>query len=308
MMQRIRFTVLLTTLLLLSCGGQSQDRSLTSSSLLIAQEAAAPVMTGHMTSDGLNWMNFRRLQAGLAAVQRNSSIDRAAQAHADYQRLNNVVTHDEIAGQPGFTGVDAPARLRAAGYALNTEGYSEGEVIAATAQSDGFAAAEGLMAAIYHRFVILEPMFTEAGIATARRTGGYSWLTANFIRNTSSGESATGRMIVWPFSDQRNVRVNFFSNQESPDPVMGRDEVGFPVSVHADIGARVIVENFTVRARGEMPLETRLLERANDPDTPQSAAAIIPLSPLRPMTIYDVQFNGSINGIPLSRSWSFVTR
>ena len=308
MTHRIRFVLLLTSLLLLACGGENADRSLTSSALLIAQEEAAPAMTGDMATDGLNWMNFRRRQAGLTALQRNASIDCAAQAHAEYQRLNNVVTHDETNGLPGYTGAQAPERLRAAGYVLNADGYVDGEVIAATVQRDGFAAAEGLMAAIYHRFVILEPTFTEAGIAAAIRPGGYAWLTANFINNKSSSVPADGRMISWPFPDQKNVRVNFFSDQESPDPVTGRDEVGFPVSVHAAIGARIIVESFTLRARGETPLATRLLARENDMDTPESAAAIIPLMPLRPATTYDVEFKGSVDGLALNRSWSFVTR
>ena len=308
MTQRRRFLLSLTWLGLFACGGESMDRSLTKATVLIAQEAAAPVMTGDMATDGISWMNFRRAQAGLAALQRNSSIDRAAQAHANYQQLNNVVTHDETAGLPGYTGKYAPERLIAAGYTFTAGGYAEGEVIAATVARDGFAAAEGLMAAIYHRFVILEPVFTQAGIASATRSGGYTWLTANLIDNKNSRAPASGRMIVWPFPDQQNVRVNFFSNQESPDPIAGRDEVGFPVSVQADIGARVKVENFTLRARGKMPLAARLLESETDADTPQSGAAIIPLLPLLPATTYDVEFNGSVDGIILSRSWSFATR
>jgi hypothetical protein len=36
--------------------------------------------------------------------------------------------------------------------------------------------------------------------------------------------------------------------------------------------------------------------------------AIIPLDKLTPATTYDVQFTGTISGIPVSKSWSFTTR
>ena len=39
-----------------------------------------------------------------------------------------------------------------------------------------------------------------------------------------------------------------------------------------------------------------------------SAAAIVPLSLLEASTIYDVSFNGRVNGAAVSRNWSFTTR
>ncbi len=294
-------------LMLTACGGDNGSSHAPSASQLQAHESNAAALTGDVATDGLNWFNFRRQQAGLPALRRNSTLDRAARAHASYQQANNVVTHDEIAGQAGYTGADSQQRLRAAGFQFNPSGYSDGEVIAATSDRDGFSAAEGLMAAIYHRFVILQPVFDEAGAGTATRDGGYTWLNLNFVFNQPSS-TQTGRLIHWPASQQKNVSVNFFSDQETPDPVAQRDEVGFPVSVHADINAFVSVDSFTIRLAGAVPLPSRLLVTASDPDTPHSAAAIIPLMPLSPATSYEVEFVGAVDGAAVNRRWTFTTR
>lgn len=301
------YLTLLLALMLSACGGDSGYSHAPSASQLQAQEIHAPALTGDVARDGLNWFNFRRQQAGLLALKRNSTLDGAARNHANYQQANNVVTHDEIAGKIGFTGVDSQQRLRAAGFQFNPAGYSDGEVIAATAGRDGFSAAEGLMAAIYHRFAILQPVFDEAGAGTAMRDGGYTWLNLNFVFNQPSS-LRTGRLIQWPAAQQKNVSVNFFSDQETPDPVVQRDEVGFPVSVHADINAFLSVDSFTIRPAGAAPLPTRLLVTSNDPETPHSAAAIIPLMPLLGATSYEVEFVGAIDGIAVNRRWTFTTR
>lgn len=304
---RHQHLALLFVFCLSACGGDIGKQNTTTAAQLQAQEFNAPVVVGDVATDGFNWLDFRRQQAGLAALKRNSMIDRAAGAHANYQQANNIVSHLETAGLPGFTGADSLQRLRTAGLVLNPSGHTDGEVIAATDGSDGFSAAEGLMAAIYHRFVILQPVFNEAGAGAATRAGGYTWLNVNFILN-QPGSTNTARLIVWPFSQQKNVSVNFFSDQESPDPILQSDEVGYPVSVHADINADLQVISFTIRPTGGAALATRLLDRSSDPETPASAAAIIPLMVLLAATRYEVEFTGTVNGIAVNRSWSFTTR
>ena len=305
---RRRFWLSLFVFFLSACGdGGNGNQGAPTAAELRAQETDAPVVTGDVATDGFNWFNFRRQQAGLPALKRNSTIDIAATAHANYQQANNVVTHDETAGLTGFTGAGSLQRLRAAGLELNPSGYTDGEVIAATDGGDGFSAAEGLMAAIYHRFVILQPVFNEAGAGTATRVGGYTWLNMNFVLN-QPGSKSTGQLIVWPYSQQKSVRVNFFSDQESPDPVPQRDEVGYPVSVHAAMNTDLQVGSFTIRPSGEAVLATRQLDGRTDQETPKSAAAIIPLAVLRAGTRYEIEFIGTVDGIAVNRSWSFTTR
>jgi uncharacterized protein YkwD len=289
------------------CGGESGHDNLPGAAQLRAQETAAPLATGDVATDGLVWFNFRRQQAGLLPLARDPQLDQAARAHAEYQLLNQRVAHEEQPGRPGFTGFDAPQRLQVAGFPLHAESLADGEVIAATSKPDGFAAADGLITAIYHRYLIFEPQFTTAGSGAATRPGAYSWLTVNMIAPRHSSGLGKGQLVLWPVPGQHNVRKNFYSDQETPDPVPHHDEVGYPISVHANFTSVLKVERFTLRARDGPLLAVRQLDSATDSDTPPSAAAIVPLLPLRALTDYDVEFAGTVDGQPVNRQWSFRT-
>ena len=101
----------------------------------------------------------------------------------------------------------------------------------------------------------------------------------------------------------------FYSNQEQPDPVPDRNEVGYPVSVHADITSTLTVQSFTISPRGGAALATTLLTYENDRNISEpSVASIIPLAVLQPQTVYDVRFAGAVDSVPVTRAWSFRTR
>jgi hypothetical protein len=186
--------------------------------------------------------------------------------------------------------------------------FAAGEVISATSSTSGFYQAEELITAIYHRFVIFEPAFRELGTGAATAINNTTYFTADFaVRNTYAGLGA-GKFITYPFNGQTAVPVNFFSDNESPDPVPDQNETGYPVSVHADMGQTVTVQSFTIAPRGGATLGTRLLSNAEGTSDTRSAAAIVPLSPLRGATIYDVSFSGGIDGTAVSRQWSFTTK
>jgi uncharacterized protein YkwD len=275
---------------------------------ITSQEPNAPQATGNSATDSINWFNFRRQQVGLPILARNSNIDAAALGHSNYQALNGI-THEQTPGKPGFTGVTPGDRLTAAGYQFSpTSSYAYGEVIVRTADPSGFNGAEDLIAAIYHRFVIFEPVFKEVGSGTVTASDGFIYMTTDFAVNGMTRVLGDGNITTYPFANQRNVQTNFFSDTESPDPVADRNEVGFPISVHTDITGTIGVQSFTVQPRGGTPLPVQLMTNNVDPQTPASAAAIIPLSPLTGATTYDVQFIGTVDGQNVTRSWTFTTR
>jgi uncharacterized protein YkwD len=272
------------------------------------QESGAPQATGDTATDGFNWANFRRQQLGLTVLSRNSLIDQAAQGHSNYQKTNVVITHEQTQGAPGFTGVTVRDRLAAAGYAL-TGDYAYGEVISASGDTSGFSAAEDLITAIYHRFVMFQPTFREAGTGAATASGSYTYFTLNLASRNGLGSGlGKGRIVTYPADGQQNVLTIFYSDYETPDPVTDRNEVGYPVSVHADITSSVTVQSFTIAPRGGAPLPVRILSSATDANTTPSAAAIVPLVVLAAKTTYDVQFIGTVDGAAVNRSWAFTTR
>lgn len=269
--------------------------------------ATAPTQTGNIAVDGRNWINYRRSQIKVPQVPENAQINNAALGHAEYLRVNNLMSHDQVAGRQGFTGADLGARLNAAGYTLRADrGYAYGEVISGSRNGSGFYMAEELITAIYHRFVIFEPMFREIGTGAAIASSGYRYFTADFASRDGYGPGiARGTLVTWPFNGQTQVVPNFFSNTEQPDPVPNANEVGYPISVHTNLDANITVTSFTVRPRGGSDLTVLRIAPLSDN---KPAAAIIPLQSLRGATVYDVSFAGTVNGAAVTRTWSFTTR
>lgn len=292
---------------LTACGGEAHTPALPDAVQLSAQQSTAPRFTGDVAHDALSWLNFRRQQAGLSPLSRESKLDAAASAHANYQQQNNLITHDQDDRLLGFTGEQSSDRLLAAGYPLPQQAVAEGEVVGASTQEDGFALADGLFTAIYHRYVILEPSFDQAGAGTATRPGGYTWLTVNFVASRIDRDSIRLPLVVWPSDGQTAVRPYFLSDQEIPDPVPDQDRVGYPVSLHGPMYARLRVNRFTISEPDGAPLPVRLLDPAQDMNTPSSAAAIVPLQPLRSERVYLVEFDGSVDHQPVTLQWSFTT-
>jgi len=302
-----------TLLALASCGGGSDTPNvskLSSGGGALAQASTAPALTNDIALDGRNWINFRRSQIGMPELSHNPTIDIVAQGHSEYQRINNLVTHTQSPGKQGFTGAELIDRLTSAGYVFKkTNSYAYGEVISATGNQSGQFMAEELVTAIYHRFVIFEPAFKEIGTGAAATAAGYAYFTANFTSNDGYGPGiGDGNIATWPFNGQTQVAPNFFSDYESPDPVDNINEVGYPISVHANINATVAVQSFSVRPRGGAILQAKQLGRPADLRTPRSAAAIVPLAPLKGGTTYDVSFSGTLDGAPISKNWSFTTK
>jgi uncharacterized protein YkwD len=301
----------MTALALAACGGGGGGSTTSSSSNTtpITQDPNAPALTGNIAVDGLNWINFRRSQAGVPQVTENAQIDLAALKHSQYQRVNNEVTHTEDPTKQNFFGATLQDRLNAAGYTIPSSGYAFGEVISATNSQNGAYMAEQLVTAIYHRFVMFEPMFKEIGAGADSTSAGYAYFTADFGSRGGFGAGiAPGTVAVWPYSGQTAVPTDFFSDFESPDPVPNKNEVGYPISVHANLDETMTVQSFSVRPHGGSDLTVQLLKPSGDAETPKYAAAIIPLSPLASRTTYDVSFVGTVSGTPVTKSWSFTTQ
>ncbi len=314
---RSALMALLVAMLMAACGGggnsnsnsssNSSNTSSTQPTASVSEEPNAPQATGDTATDGLNWFNFRRQQAGVQILTREPKADAAAQGHSDYQKANNIITHEQTAGRPGFTGLTVGDRLIAAGYQSSSI-YAYGEVISAMSSTSGFNAAEELIAAIYHRFVILDPVFRYAGSGAATVPGGPTYFTTNFVTDRLDTGLGAGRIIVYPFADQLNVPRSVLSDNEVPDTMPGRTEIGYPISVHADITSTLTVHEFTIRPRGGDPLAVQLLRHETDTHTRSSVAAIVPINVLNAATTYDVQFTGTVDGEIVTRAWSFTTR
>jgi len=295
--------------LLAACGGSPADayNVPSASDKTSLNETLLPQATGDTATDGLNWINFRRRQAGLSTLSRNYRLDRAAYGQVRYLRANNTLSHLQIIGKPGFTGATLTDRLSASGYGFLNTGHAYGEVIAATGSNSGFNAADELVTGIYHRFVVLEPMSKQAGVAAVNGKSE-TYFTADTTADGLDSGLGIGHFITYPASAQTDVPTLFHNDGEKPEPVPGRHDVGFPISVHADLLSALQVQRFILRPKGGPALPVQLLTSSLDPNTPTSAAAIIPLDVLQSGTTYEVQFVGRVDGVQVAREWQFTTQ
>lgn len=311
---RTQLAALLVAPLLAACGIGGQDTQdppaapPSSPPNTTPDQPGAPTLTNNAATDGFNWFNFRRQQIGLSVLARNPLLDTAASGHANYLRQNNTVSHDQVSGKPGFTGAQLPTRLANAGYTLSPTGFAYGEVLSAAGETSGFYHAEELIAAIYHRFVIFQPQFKEMGTGSAVGNNRTYFVTDFAATNGHGTGLGRGNIVVYPAASQTKVPTNFLSDNEAPDPVPAQNEVGYPISVHADITSTLTVQRFSVRPRDGNDLTVRLLTLSTDGNTKKYEAAIVPLTVLRANTVYEVTFSGTLDGAAVNRSWSFTTK
>ena len=228
-------------------------------------------------------VDLRRSQIGLPALARNAQLETAARGHASYLSVNNLSGHFQDAAlyPTGFTGNTPTDRIKNAGYLA----WATGEVVA-RGPFHGEDAVDSLIQAIYHRVVIFGTAFDEQGAGISQGSQGITVI--NFGTQKYPQPSApAGWVGISPHDAQAGIPVDFYSDEESPDPVPTLNRVGYPVSLHVDNALTLGVTSFTlapVDAGGNalQPLPTQLLSKVGgDAHMPASAAAIVPLDVLQ---------------------------
>jgi hypothetical protein len=185
---------------------------------------------------GAERANFFRLGVGLSCLSLDAALSEAAQGHADWMAANGVFGHTQNAGSEGFTGARAQDRVEAAG---GTDFRYED--IAST--SNAADAMDQLVHTVYHRVPYFDPEVGKFGIGISQ---------AGVVVDFGGGGADSG-CALYPFHGQNDVPPVFFSDQEGPDPVTGRNAVGQPVSLHCS--GPVSITSFSLQGpQGEEPV------------------------------------------------------
>ena len=288
----------------------------------IAAQTTVPTPVGY-DADRLaafDRLNELRRAAGLGLLAQSASLDRAAQAHAEWIVANDSFTHEETAGTAGFTGTQWWLRAEASGY-VPVEG-SEGIV-------GGVHGARGidvLVNGVYHRAGLLAFEPVDVGIGWAAGAGA-SVAMPLVVDITSpatdamrgQGQSAQPRIdgvSTWPADGATGVPLRL--GQEFPNPVPSQDvlTLGTPASIGVDELTTLSVDSFVMSdAATGVSVPCQLVTSASDPNLllRQSFVALVPKSSLTPGTRYRVDFAGGGTGVltgarrAIARSWSFTT-
>jgi uncharacterized protein YkwD len=271
-------------------------------------------------------LNHLRCLGGLSLISRNRQLDLAAQNHANFSLLNNSVVHDQVPGQPGFTGAEPGDRMAFAQFpsvaGTNAKGESVtqpnswGEVVSKTGASS-LEAFDGLTAAIYHRFVMLSAQFDEAGISLKTAANGTDMVTV--VDFASTRNLQTSKTIHYPAAGQKNIPISFNSDYETPDPIPGAAFVGYPISVNSNRGSTLSITKFELRRASDNSVvdafirgKSNLAQVVSDVHLDSSEAFLAAKQILKPDTEYKVSFVGTVTEAnsaskPVAIDWSFTT-
>ncbi|MGP8434533.1 CAP domain-containing protein [Paraburkholderia fungorum] len=261
-----------------------------------------------------NQVNAYRQQCGFPAVQENTVLDQAAQAHAMWEGLNNQVADNETAGQQGFTGVSYLDR--AVHFGFPSTGVVGAGVSAAYYTTSNLSETEygqtlvnEWISTVYHSQAILTPVKT-IGIGeyeTAFNGSPEAWGSMSLL-NTEMQQLTTSGPITFPC--QGTTGVPYKAVSEFPTPPNTSGPWGTPVIVMGNATDTLVLTSGTMTDPSGNVINLQLLYSANDPNklTQPYAAVAYPATPLAPNTTYTVSVSGTVNGKAFTKPpYTFTT-
>jgi uncharacterized protein YkwD len=294
--------------------------------------------------DALETLNELRSQIGMPSLRENPILDKAAQAHADYLRLNRISSHHEIRSKKGFSGQRPVDRALAAGYKSRFLGEN-----LSTKSKNGQDSLKGLFSAIYHRFGFLSPEYDEIGVGISQDRSdsdntAFVYLMGNSdIESLCRGHSFKGngsyvykvcknqkhridaraykqakkitaslspRLIKYPYNGEQEVPPAFYN--ETPDPLPGYEVSGFPVSIEFNFPKQrdIRLVSFKLFEKNSVEVQdVKLIDHHTDPNHKLSKYqfALLPLKRLKYDTAYTARVRYAMAGKTDTVSWEFTT-
>lgn len=259
-----------------------------------------------------NQVNAYRQQCGFPAVQQNTVLDQAAQAHAQYLGLNITVTDSETSGKQGFTGVGYADRAAHFGFPSNVIGGGVSAEYYTTSTITESQYGQNLVyewiSGVYHAPILLTPVTTMGVGEYETSTNGFpdAWGSLSLI-NTSMLQLSTNAPLTFPC--QGTTGVPYKDVAESPTPPNTSGPWGTPVVVMGNATDTVVLQSSTMTDTSGNVITLQLLDSANDPNKLIQAyeGVAYPSTPLTPNMTYTTAITGTINGTAFSRSFTFTT-
>jgi uncharacterized protein YkwD len=315
----------LVCIFLAACGGGSDGSSqapLISGPAIEPPAREASSVPQGIYDDALRSAAFARLrqirsEAGVGVLKQKDFVDMAAQSHSKYQVINNISTHDEVPGMPGFVAKKFMQRIDYFGVYPSSQGQTDGfEVTISALSFVGDATPElaqklvdGLMSGPYHRSAMLDPEFTDVGVGLYVQDKSVN-LNINATRTIANTQGAPNNLLInWPPNGSTNIPTEI-AGEESGGPnrpgiPAGR---GYAASVQTNCSLRGIYKiiRFEMRDAAGNLVETQ-------PVSSGCFESILPLKSLNARAVYSVSFEGTIRRVDdriensIQKNWSFTT-
>jgi hypothetical protein len=268
-----------------------------------------------------NAYNGFRGQLGLGLLAQNTKLDQATNNHGKYQLQNpdldlfatdpatgRPVFHIESSTRPGFTGVQEVDRAKFTQYASAYVGESGSFGLG----SGALKALNDLTATVYHRAALMYQSPRDIGLYVGADKN--QTVIVEFGYESKGQFNASNYFGSYPADKQTNVPLTSASELPSPFPDVAAADVptktSYPVNVLSTDGTTLAVTSFTMTEVGQSaPLDVRLITKDSDPNKYLQAniAYLVGKGPFKPTTTYNVSFTGTVNGVAISKAWSFTT-
>ena len=251
--------------------------------------------------EALTLINTWRGWLGIAPLTIDPALQKAAEAHVEYYRLNfgdpalsGMGLHYETPGKPGFTGESFQDRVEAAGYPgwANENAGLSGSMIWSTIWFIG---------TVGHRLTLLDPRYTDVGLAAI--DDGKIKFEIIDLGAKKWTDQATPEWTAWPPHGATGVGASF--DGEAPNPFPNASfPVGYPITLKYFGTGDLTLTAASISSGGvAVPSFSSIGSGWLTRKTIQLAAN----KPLAQGKRYDVHIEGTANGQRFVRDWSFTT-
>ena len=264
-------------------------------------------------------VNAWRQQCGFPAYEENTILDAAAQAHAqylltnqnyDFSKYQTTILDSEDPGQPGFSGVTGQDSADALGWpsAIYTgrgdTGYYTTLNISGSQYGNEMLAS--FAAGVYHQILVADPT-QYVGLGTAQTPyNGYPNYFATF-QIGDLGNVSSAAPLTFPCAGTNGVPYG--SSLESPQaPGVSSSGWGTPITVVGNPADTIRLQSATITGpNGSVAVQ--VIDASTDPNHELSPfqGEVYPTSPLTANTQYSVSIQGTDNGAPFTRGFTFTT-
>jgi hypothetical protein len=262
-------------------------------------EAAPPTTQAGRAAQRIN--AYRAL-AGLPPIVVDPLLAQAAANHAHYYVLNvgdpslqGMGLHREVAGRPGFTGVEPRDRATAAGYRPSMR-VTVDENVGLIGNPE--VVIDAFVDTVNHRWNFMHPSLVHIGY------GGATAPPIDVLNLALSwGRGGYDRPARYPGPSQSDVPTSSHI-WETPDPAPGAPRpLGYPITITFPLASQVSFSGAELRTEGGEAVPFYTSHKAW-----LRGFAVIPQRPLRGQTRYVVSVFGTRDGASFTETWSFTTR
>ena len=252
-------------------------------------------------------LNAQRHRNGIPAGIRDAAAwNTDCKKHDHYMALNNVLTHDEVAGKPGYTAGGAWAGQHSVlEYGSTWSGGNPYEF------------------APIHLAQLLQPRLNKTG-AFELASGGTTWGCTVTIGGFNRADPKTNRIYTYPGNGRTAVNTTYVASEfpKTPNQALGIPaKTGQQLFVFASgpiLGAdpyAVDITKASLHPAGRSNVRVRIADallpflgiHLGNYLGP-GAGIVIPVKPLRAATKYVASVTMKANGMTVSRTWSFTTK